>query len=196
MAKAFTEAQRLEIREKMMETAIELFHENGAKALSIQELTKRVGISQGGFYTFWKDKESLIIDVMCYRSEQKLNDIEKNFSHSLTDPVQFLVDVIYEYSMDIVRKIETKPIYKDSFQIFERSEDKRIKRLYARFLDNLVSYWKEHDAIQNATVEGLYNALVGSSVLCSNYNQFDEEYFGELLRVYLYHAISKYLQII
>lgn len=73
MAKAFTEEERLQIRSGLWKTAIDLFHENGAKALSIQELTRRVGISQGSFFAnFWKDKESLIIDVMCYRSTQKI----------------------------------------------------------------------------------------------------------------------------
>lgn len=195
MAKAFTEEERLEIRERIMETAIDLFHENGAKALSIQELTRRVGISQGSFYNFWKDKESLIIDVMCYRSTQKLNDIEKIFSHSLSNPVQFLTDVICEYSIDIVMKIQTKQIYRDSFQLFEKSEDKRMKQLYVSFLNKLVSFWESNSAIKSANLEGLYNTVVGSSVLCSNYNQFDEVYFEEILRTYLSHTISRYLQV-
>ena len=84
MAKAFTEEEKIKIKEDIMETAIDLFHEKGKKSLSISELTKRVGIAQGSFYNFWKDKESLIIDLMAYRSIQKLNDIEKKFSNSFT----------------------------------------------------------------------------------------------------------------
>ena len=90
MAKAFTEEEKIKIKEDIMETALDLFHEKGKKSLSISELTKRVGIAQGSFYNFWKDKESLIIDLMAYRSIQKLNDIEKEFSNSLTNPKKFL----------------------------------------------------------------------------------------------------------
>jgi len=49
------------------------------RLLSISELTKRVGIAQGSFYNFWKDKDSLVIDLMACRSIQKLENIEKNF---------------------------------------------------------------------------------------------------------------------
>ena len=41
MAKAFTEQERIEIKEKILEAALELFHDKGTKALNIAELTKR-----------------------------------------------------------------------------------------------------------------------------------------------------------
>lgn len=39
MARAFTEEEKLEIKEKIMETALDLFHDKGTKSLSIGELT-------------------------------------------------------------------------------------------------------------------------------------------------------------
>ncbi|ERJ93205.1 hypothetical protein HMPREF9193_01205 [Treponema lecithinolyticum ATCC 700332] len=41
MAKAFTEQERIKIKEKILESALDLFHDKGTKALSIAELTKR-----------------------------------------------------------------------------------------------------------------------------------------------------------
>ena len=55
MAKAFTEQERIQIKEKILETALDLFHDKGTKALSIAELTKRAGIAQGSFYNFWRN---------------------------------------------------------------------------------------------------------------------------------------------
>jgi len=49
MAKAFTEEERNRIKEKIMETALDLLHDKGTKALNISELTKRAGIAQGSF---------------------------------------------------------------------------------------------------------------------------------------------------
>ena len=63
MGRAFSEEEKEKIKEAIMETALELFHDNGTKSLSISVLTKRVGIAQGSFYNFWKDKDSLIIDL-------------------------------------------------------------------------------------------------------------------------------------
>ncbi len=67
MPKAFTEEERIKIKEALMETALDLFHDKGTKSLSIAELTKRVGIAQGSFYHFWKDKDALIIELIVYR---------------------------------------------------------------------------------------------------------------------------------
>jgi len=81
MGRAFTEEEKVKIKADIMETALDLFHDKGTKSLNIAELTRRVGIAQGSFYNFWSDKDSLIIDLIAYRSAQKLKgmDIQKIF---------------------------------------------------------------------------------------------------------------------
>ena len=197
MPRAFTEAKRSEIKEKIMETALELFHDKGVKSLSIGELTKRVGIAQGSFYNFWKDKDSLIIELITYRWLQKLDNIKKEFCNSLEDPAGFLSDIIYSYSMDIMIKIKTQPIYKEAFKIFrEKGRDKvnKIENFYAEFLSKLINYWKENSAVKTVNKQGLVNLFTGSFILCSNYGYFDEEYFDEILRIYVDSAVNKYIE--
>lgn len=198
MARAFTIEEKNKIKEKLMETALELFHDKGAKSLSISELTKKAGIAQGSFYNFWKDKESLILDLVVYRSTQKLNIIEKKFSDSLVNPIDFLTEVIFEYSMDIIDKIRTQPIYDDAFKILWKKENTkvtRIENLYSEFLFKLMKYWKDNKAVTGIDEKGLINSLVGSFILCSNFYHFDKDYFGEILRVYIYSLVSKYIEI-
>ena len=73
-----------------METALDLFHDKGTKSLSIAELTKRVGIAQGSFYHFWKDKDALIIELIVCWLNQKLRNIEKSFQLRLPSRQHFL----------------------------------------------------------------------------------------------------------
>lgn len=198
MAKAFTEEEKIKIKEDIMETALDLFHEKGKKSLSISELTKRVGIAQGSFYNFWKNKEFLIIDLMAYRSIQKLNDIEKEFSNSLTNPKKFLSDVIYKYAIDIILKIKTQPIYQEAFKIFASQDSKKINRvkvLYGDFVDRLIDYWYKNNAVKTVDKQGLSNAFVGSFVLCSNYIHFNEDTFEEVLHIYIESIVSRYVEI-
>lgn len=197
MAKAFTEEERIEIKKRILETALDLFHDKGTKSLSISELTKRVGIAQGSFYNFWKDKESLIIDLMAYRSIQKLNDIEKEFSNSLTNPKKFLSDVIYKYAIDMVGKIKTQPIYQEAFKIFASQDLKKVNRvenLYGNFVDRLIDYWCKNNVVKTVDKQGLSNAFVGSFVLCSNYIHFNEDTFEEVLHIYIESIVSRYVE--
>lgn len=198
MPKAFTEEERIKIKEALMETALDLFHDKGTKALSIAELTKRVGIAQGSFYHFWKDKDALIIELIVYRSNQKLRTIEKKFSTSLTDPTAFLTDMIYKSSIDLMIKIQSQPIYQDAFKLFEakgQNEAHKIEILYQDFLGKLIWYWEQHSAITRVDQKGLMSAFIGSAVLCSQCYQFDEAYFNDVLRTYIAGVVHKYIEV-
>ena len=198
MPKAFTEEERIKIKEALMETALDLFHDKGTKALSIAELTKRVGIAQGSFYHFWKDKDALIIELIVYRSNQKLRTIEKKFSTSLTDPAAFLTDMIYKSSIDLMIKIQSQPIYQDAFKLFEakgQNEAHKIEILYQDFLAKLIWYWEQHSAITRVDQKGLMSAFIGSAVLCSQCYQFDEAYFNDVLRTYIAGVVHKYIEV-
>ena len=198
MPKAFTEEERIKIKEALMETALDLFHDKGTKSLSIAELTKRVGIAQGSFYHFWKDKDALIIELIVYRANQKLHNSEKKFSASLTDPAAFLTDMIYKSSIDLMTKIQSQPIYQDAFKLFEakgQNEAHKIEILYQDFLARLIQYWMENGAIKRVDQKGLMNAFIGSSILCVQYYQFDEAYFNEVLRTYIAGIVNKYTEV-
>ena len=198
MPKAFTEEERKSIKEKLMETALDLFHEKGTKALNIAELTKRVGIAQGSFYNFWEDKEALVIELFSYRANQKLRTIEKKFTSSLANPAEFLTEIIYQSTIDFMIKVQSQPIYADAFKVFKtkgQNEERKIEILYQDFLTKLIDYWEEHGAVKQVDAKGLMSAFIGSAVLCSQYCQFDKTYFKEMLRTFISGIVNTYIEV-
>lgn len=196
MPKAFSEEEKEHIKNQILETAVELFHEKGTKSINIQELTRRAGIAQGSFYSFWKDKDALIMDVMLYRSRQKLDIAEKEFEASLHDPAGFLSESIYRYSMDLLNKCREQPVYSQSFAILSRSNslsENRVGAIYKEFLSKLAAYWVEHNAVQSVNVQGLINVITACPVLLSNAGQFDPEYFDEIFKSFLHSTIRNYI---
>lgn len=196
MPKAFSEEEKEQIKNQILETAVELFHEKGTKSINIQELTRRAGIAQGSFYSFWKDKDALIMDVMLYRSRQKLDIAEKEFEASLHDPIGFLSESIYRYSMDLLNKCREQPVYSQSFAILSRSNslsENRVGAIYKEFLSKLAAYWVEHNAVQSVNVQGLINVITACPVLLSNAGQFDPEYFDEIFKSFLQSTIRNYV---
>ena len=196
MPKAFSEEEKEQIRNQILETAVELFHDKGTKSINIQELTRLAGIAQGSFYSFWKDKDALIMDVMLYRSRQKLDIAEKEFEASLHDPIGFLSESIYRYSMDLLNKCREQPVYSQSFAILSRSNslsENRVGAIYKEFLSKLAAYWVEHRAVQSMDVQGLINVITACPVLLSNAGQFDPEYFDEIFKSFLQSTIRNYI---
>lgn len=93
------------------------------------------------------------MELIAYRSSQKLNYIEKKFSNSLSDPAEFLTDIIYRYSVDLMVKMQKQPVYEDAFKILEAkklNEVHRIESLYDDFLTKLIEYWKQNGSIKRA----------------------------------------------
>lgn len=196
MPKAFSEEEKKQIKNQILITAVELFHDKGTKSINIQELTRRAGIAQGSFYSFWKDKDALIMDVMLYRSRQKLDIAEKEFEASLHDPIGFLSESIYRYSMDLLNKCREQPVYSQSFAILSRSNslsENRVGAIYKEFLSKLAAYWVEHRAVQSMDVQGLINVITACPVLLSNAGQFDPEYFDEIFKSFLQSTIRNYI---
>ena len=196
MPKAFSEEEKEQIKNQILETAVELFHDKGTKSINIQELTRRAGIAQGSFYSFWKDKDALVTDVMLYRSRQKLDIAEKEFEASLHNPIGFLSESIYRYSMDLLNKCREQPVYSQSFAILSRSNslsENRVGAIYKEFLSKLAAYWVEHNAVQSVDVQGLINVITACPVLLSNAGQFDPEYFDEIFKSFLQSTIRNYI---
>lgn len=196
MAKAFSVEEKEQIKIRIMETALDLFHDKGTKSLSIQELTKRVGIAQGSFYSFWKDKDALVLDVMHFRAQQKLDLLEQRFPDSLPDPVGFLTEIIYVNSMDLMHKGQNQPVYSQSFAILSRvnvDTENRFGVVYQYFLEKLASYWEEHDAVKDVDIRGLVNVFAGSFVLFSNSVQFDPEYFDQILKAFIEDNVRRFI---
>ena len=198
MSPAFSEYEKLNIKQKIMEAAIEIFHESGTKGLSIKELTKRAGIAQGSFYNFWKDKDALIMDVMQYRLSQKLEIAKQSFDESLENPVKFLVDIIYEHSIDLKEKYKKKPIYAEALNMLSKKTENRVyeaNSLYTDFINKLAEYWKEQNAVKDVDEKGLINAFTGSFLLFSNYYKFEEEYFNDILKAFISAVVKKYIEL-
>lgn len=72
MPKIYSEEKRLEIKEQLMDVGLDLIKQYGIKKLSIEAITKKVGIAQGTFYNFFKSKEILVYYI-ADRYQEKIN---------------------------------------------------------------------------------------------------------------------------
>lgn len=197
MGKAFSDDEKSEIKTKLMEAAIELFHDKGAKTLSIREVTKRAGIAQGSFYNFWTDKDALVVDVVKYRAEQKFNAVLPEFKTQLKDPAKFLADKTYEWCIDLKRKTETQSIYRESMKILHRdtpADANKVAAVYKDTLEEIAAWWISHNVAKKVDVQGIINVFAGISVIVTNSAQFDTEYFDEIFRTFIESGIRKYVE--
>lgn len=197
MGKAYVEEERRQIRTKLLEAGLELFHDQGVRRISIRELTKRAGIAQGGFYNFFPDKDTLVIELIHYRAEQKMDIFEKAFNQSLQEPAAFVSNAIFRMSWDLKQKAEHKQMYADILHLFLKKKPSEREKLYAVFystLQKLTDYWKEHGLSVQVDIQGIMNVIKGAFILYAYLNQFDQKYSESLLRTFIYDNCRKYIR--
>jgi AcrR family transcriptional regulator len=197
MGKAYTSDERSDIKVRIMEAAIELYHENGAKTLNIRELAKRAGISPGGFYNFWPDKDSLILDIIKYRASQKLDMMRPLIKDSLGDPIGFLSSQICSWFIDLKYKFDTKPIYRETMTFLQntsRDKESRTLALYYDYLKYINDQWLEAGVIESMDINGVANVIISVSILLCDSSKLDDGYFEDLINSYISAGLKMYIK--
>ena len=68
---AYSEEDRIHIREALMTTALELMARQGVQHTTVEQIYRAVGISRTFFYTFFSSKEDLIVETL-YLQQPKI----------------------------------------------------------------------------------------------------------------------------
>lgn len=198
MGKAYSSDERSDIKVRIMDAALELYHENGAKTLNIREIVKRAGISLGSFYNFWPDKNSLILDVMKYRASQKLAAVTPLFKGSAGDPVGFLASQICSWCFDMKDKYNTRPLYRESISFLLSSSNDNtggFYALYSQFLNDLSDYWISEGAIESFDKDGVTSVIISVAILLSGSERIDNKYFETIVEDLVFTGLSHYIRI-
>jgi AcrR family transcriptional regulator len=197
MGKAFTENEKIEVQEKLRRTGLRLLAEEGIRRVSIRELTKEAGIAQGGFYTFYKDKDDFIMDLMCLRVREKTDIMYQEREKTLEDPKDFIAQVFYKEGMHLKKNMAFKNSESDTISFWQNSSrngNHMIGETYLAFLKNMISYWEENGYRIECDAEGLLNAGAAAGLLFSNADMLDEKYFSEIYKVFCEAEVNRFFK--
>jgi AcrR family transcriptional regulator len=113
MARAFTEEERTQIRQRLLDTGRELFTHFGLKKTSIEELTGPAGIAKSSFYLFFDSKEALFLELMVQDApqiEERLLAATQDTDNMQETIARFLCATLHEIQTDaLVRRLLTHP---------------------------------------------------------------------------------------
>jgi AcrR family transcriptional regulator len=67
--------ERLNVRDRLLETAARLFYQRGYQATGINEIIKQAGICKASFYHHFKTKEDLLVVSLEQRHDRMMSDM-------------------------------------------------------------------------------------------------------------------------
>ncbi|KXL52220.1 HTH-type transcriptional regulator AcrR [Anaerotignum neopropionicum] len=189
--------EKEERKKQIKEVALKLFIEKGLVKTTMDDIIEKMGISKGGVYYHYKNKEEifseLIKDSMTYRKKLVVEYVSNNKGMSREELIMnMLLDKI----------LDTNP-YKTIYAIFltELRSNKELTELYNRIYNESKEEFiqfcinenlPEYIPLTNAACDFFMNSLiVGSNILGNN----DEAEVRDMLKVMLL-AYLKHMSIL
>ena len=77
--RVFTEEEKEKLREAMLAQAIPLLEEYGLKHMSVDKITKKVGIGKSTFYNFFSSKEEYVSYALEHNRKKLLDELDRKF---------------------------------------------------------------------------------------------------------------------
>lgn len=202
MGKAFTEQEREEIRQRLLDEGLKQFKEKGLKKVSVRELTRAAGIAQGGFYSFYDSKEALLLDCVNRRISEKIRAFLElpleQYQQELQDPISFLAERFYVTGMHLKDNLVFNNLISDSVNILlgdrenlEENSVSVIKELMIR----LIGWWEAHGLTVTVDTGGLRAFMKAAAVLFMNEEIIGKEYFPVIYRSFVYENTMRFFQV-
>ncbi len=168
------------IREKIIDTAWELFHEKGYGQTTINDIISKAEISKGTFYYYFRSKDNML-DTLSEILDREYERLEKELPADM-NAFDKLVRINYEVHSFIQKNIDYRLFaYLYSTQIVKENFSSLLdrNRYYFRFLENVMNEGSRKGELnQEMTVSDMVKFFgMGERALitdwCMNNGSFD-----------------------
>ena len=185
--------EKEERKKQIKEVALQLFIEKGLVRTTMDDIIEKTGISKGGVYYHYKNKEEifseLIKDSMAYRKKLVVEYVSNNKDMSREELI---------INMLLDKMLDTNP-YKTIYAIFltELSSNKELteiyNKIYAESKEEFIQFCiseklPEYIPLTNEACDFFMNSLImGSNILGNNNEAEVRDMLKVMLLAYLKH---------
>ncbi len=149
---------RQERRQRIMETALEVFAEHGYEASSISMIASKAGVSKGLMYNYFQSKEDLLVSLMENGLDEMVEMIDPNRDGVLTkEEFEYLIDGMFglmKARSNFYRLYFALMMQPSVSKLFME----KINRIIEPFISLFVGYYEKKGA-ENPMVEAV---LIGA----------------------------------
>jgi len=159
-------------REQIKEIALKLFVENGYSKTTMDEIIQVVGISKGGMYHHFSNKEEIFLELLKDGSQYRKNVVVEYMRDNTLSRREKIIEILLD-------KIFDKNPYKDLYTVFliEMQGNDKFKllfeKVYEESLSDFLEFCKkegleEYITISNREFTFLINCLYTGIYLFDN----------------------------
>ncbi|MFK4785046.1 TetR/AcrR family transcriptional regulator [Fusobacterium sp. MFO224] len=154
-------------KEEIINAARKIIIERGYKKTSVQEITNEVGIAKGSFYTYFKSKSELVIDLVL----DKISEIKEKNEKILEEEMS-LANAFERYAYNVAKlPLEDPKFFIIMMRLFDYREDleKNVREelcsLHLKrgaFVRRILNKYKEEiDIVKEGEIERYVGMIAG-----------------------------------
>ncbi len=124
-------------RQLIMDTALELFAENGIESTSIKQITDRCGISKGAFYLSFTSKDELIFAMIEHFISEFVAEIDRSVRQSMNSD-KLLYNFFYSFFSQFQGKSQHAKIFMKENLTALNQEIFLVLNKYDEFINSII----------------------------------------------------------
>ncbi len=143
----------MELRDRIIQSALEIFGEVGYEKATIAQIVKRADSSKGGFYHHFESKKEVLDEI----TTMFLNEIVEGCNVLLNDPDRGTIDLLNNIFISIndIKKEKLNDLKELTNLYAHKDSTSIIQSLYFSFLDITTNIYEQ--LIQRGIDEGLFS---------------------------------------
>lgn len=135
--RGFSDDERDEIEEALVDTARELFTRYGFQKTAIQDITEPVGIAEGTFYRFFDSKSGLYTEILIRENETLIDTVETELE-SIDDPAARLERFVRGWAAAFEERPLLVETHRSPRQLLHHVDQEAFEDGTRRIMDRLI----------------------------------------------------------
>jgi TetR/AcrR family transcriptional regulator, cholesterol catabolism regulator len=153
------------VRQQILNSAIDLFYEQGFEKASLRDIARKVGVTQAAIYYHFRNKEEILYTIIETSSNDLFFALKSCFSGN-GDPLEKLKEAIFQHILSIKTKrkgakiiIEDKRFLSGDLNRLVKEKEKAVYNLYKNQLLELQKEKKIRPCDLNVAAFGILGMI-------------------------------------
>ncbi|NOV01202.1 TetR/AcrR family transcriptional regulator [Paenibacillus planticolens] len=173
----YPDGHKIKVRGRIIESAAKAFRTNGIRDISVPFIMKGAGLTHGGFYSHFENKEQLVSETCRYAISDTISLLQKAAEMAEGGPK---IDAVIDFYLSSYHRDQTEMgcILPALSSEISRSSDE-VRQVFSRELQRMIDFISDLAQIPKSTGSALISIMVGALVLARSVN--DAKFSDSLL---------------
>lgn len=164
----YPQTHKQRVREKIVGSAAEAFRKNGIKEVSVPQIMKGAGLTHGGFYAHFANKDQLVAEA-CHKAIEETIALLQNATDQRADDSKIQTVIDYYLSTTHRDNLEKSCILPTLSSEISRSTEE-VKQTFTEEVTRFISFVSGMIGNNDQKSMAIISAMVGSLLLARSVN--------------------------